>query len=53
MTKVNKQIDLIRNFQGVITRSSLHKLYKAFIRPHSDYGDIIFDQAFNIAAPFV
>ena len=23
------------------------KIYKSFIRPHLDYGDIIFDQAFN------
>ena len=23
------------------------KVYKSFIRPHMDYGDIIYDQAYN------
>ena len=26
-----------------LRRSSLTKIYKSFIRPHLDYGDIIFD----------
>ena len=28
-------------------RQSLLRIYKAFIRPHLDYGDIIHDQAYN------
>ena len=26
---------------------SLVIIYKSFIRPHTDYGDMIFDQAYN------
>ena len=28
-------------------RSSLLTIYKSFIRPHLDYGDIIYDKAYN------
>ena len=31
----------------ILSRRSLVTIYKSFIRPHLDYGDIIFDQAFN------
>ena len=24
-------------------------IYKSFIRPHLDYGDIIYDQAYNVS----
>ena len=47
LTKVNITIGLLRKFQQVLPRPSLITIYKAFIRPHLDYGDIIFDQAFN------
>ena len=44
---MNRTIDLLRKFQQVLPRPSLITIYKAFIRPHLDYGDVIFDQAFN------
>ena len=47
LTKVNGTIGLLRKFQQVLPRPSLITIYKAFIRPHLDYGDVIFDQAFN------
>ena len=47
LTKVNRTIDLLRKFQQVLPRPFLITIYKAFIRPHLDYGDVIFDQAFN------
>ena len=47
LTKVNRTIDLLQKFQQVLPRPSLITIYKAFIRPHLDYGDVIFDQAFN------
>ena len=47
MVKVNSTISLIRKFQRVLPRLSLVTTYKAFIRSHLDYGDIMFDQAFN------
>ena len=46
-TKVNRTIGLLRKFQNVLARPSLIIIYKAFIRPHLDYRDVVFDQAFN------
>ena len=31
----------------ILSRRSLVTIYESFIRSHLDYGDIIFDQAFN------
>ena len=46
-SKVNKTIGIIRKLQNVLPRSALLTIYKSFIRPHLDYGDIIYDKAFN------
>ena len=46
-SKVNKTIGIIRKLQNVLRRSALFTIYKSFIRPHLDYGDIICDKAFN------
>ena len=45
--KVNKSIELLRKLQNLLPRQSLVTIYKSFIRPHIDYGDVIFDQAYN------
>ena len=45
--KVNKSIGLLRKLQMILPRRSLVTIYKSFIRAHLDYGDIMFDQAFN------
>ena len=37
----------LRKLQPVLPRSALLTIYKAFIRPHLDYGDAIYDQAYN------
>ena len=34
-------------FQNVLPLSALLTVYKSFIRPHLDYGNIIYDKAFN------
>ena len=47
LCKVNKTIGLIRKLQNLLPRTALITLYKAFVRPHLDYGDIIYDQAHN------
>ena len=47
MITVAKIIGLLRKLQAVLLRPSLVTIYKAFIRPHLDYGDIIYDQAYN------
>ena len=46
LNKVNKTIGL-RKLQNILTRSALLTIYKSFIRLHLDYGDIIYDQAYN------
>ena len=47
LNKVNKTIGLLCKLQNMLPRSSLLTIYKSFIRPHLDYGDIIYDQAYN------
>ena len=47
LNKVNKTIGLLRKFQLIFLRHSLITIYKTFIRPHLDYGDVIYDHAFN------
>ena len=46
-TKVNKTIGLLRKLQKTFPRPVLMTMYKAFVRPHLDYGDIIYDEAYN------
>ena len=42
--KVNKTIRLLRKLQNTLPRASLITIFKSFIRPILDYGDIIFDR---------
>ena len=46
-SKVSKLIGIIRKLQNVLPRSALLTIYKSSIRPISDYGDKIYDKAFN------
>ena len=46
-SNVNKTIGIIRKLQNVLPRSTLLTIYESFIRPHLDYGDIIYDKAVN------
>ena len=34
---------------NILPRPALLTTYKCFIRPHLDYGDIIYDQAYNLS----
>ena len=45
--KVNKTIGLLRKLHNTLPRLPLQTIYKSFIRPHLDYGDIIYDQAYT------
>ena len=47
LKKVNKAVYLLREFKQDLLRQSLITIYKLFIRPHLDYGDIVYDRAFN------
>ena len=46
-TKVNKTIGLIQKLQNVLLRLALMTIYKAFVRPNLDYGDVIKDETYN------
>ena len=47
LNKVNKTIGLLRKLHNILPRSALLIIYKNFIRPHLDYGYIIYEQAYN------
>ena len=47
MNKINKTIGLLRKLRQSLPRSALITIYKSFIRPRLDYGDIVYDQAYN------
>ena len=47
LIKKCKIIGLIRKLQPVIPRTALLTIYKSFLRPHLDYGDVIYDHAFD------
>ena len=45
--KINKGISVIKKLRYCLLRKSLMTIYKAFLRPLIDYGDIIYDQPQN------
>ena len=47
LNKVKKTIVLLRKFQQSLPKQFLITIYKSFIRPHLDYGDVLYDRAFN------
>ena len=40
LTKVNKTIGLLQKLQNVLPRESLLTIFKSFVRPHLDYGNV-------------
>ena len=46
--KISKTIGLLRKFKDFLPKAALITIYKAFIRPHLDYGDILYDLAYNM-----
>ena len=47
MTKCYKMIGIIKRLSVNTPRDALLRIYKSFIRPHLDYGDIIYDKCTN------
>ena len=45
---VNKGIGMLKKLSNFLPRHSLLTLYKAFIQPHLDYADIIYDKPNNM-----
>ena len=49
MRKVRKTIAFLRKLNSILPRVALVTIFKTFVRPHLDYGDALYDQAFNSA----
>ena len=49
-SKVNKTIGLLRKLHNTLPRVPLLTIYQSFIKPHLDYGDIIYDQAYTASS---
>ena len=47
ITKTCKKIVIIRRFLCILPRTALVAMYKAFLRPHILYCDIVYDQPNN------
>ena len=44
ISKANKGIGMIKKLQSELPRKTFINIYKSFVRPHLDYGDIIYDK---------
>ena len=47
--KISKTKGLLRKSHNFLPRAALMTIYKPFIRAHLDYGDILYDQAYNVS----
>ena len=47
--KISKTLGLLRKLHNMLPRSALITIYKAFVRSHLDYGDIFYNQAYNMS----
>ena len=47
LTKASEGIAVIKKLRNSLRRKSFITIYKEIVRPHLDYGDILYDQANN------
>ena len=47
LIKTRKIIGLIKKLQPIVLRTASLTIYKSFLRPHLDYGNVIYDFAFK------
>ena len=47
LNKIIKTIGLLRKLHNNLPRSALLTMYKGFLTPHLDYGNIIYNQTYN------
>ena len=47
--KISKILGLLQKLHNLLPRSALITLYKAFVRPYLNYGNILYDQAYNMS----
>ena len=45
--KIKINLRFLRKLQNLLARSALITIYKAFVRPHLDYADILYYQVYN------
>ena len=50
LSKTNRTIALLGKLQNLLPREALITIYKAFVRPPFDYGDLFFNQAFDASS---
>ena len=43
MSKAMKGIGIIKKFSKTLPQPALITIYKSFVRPHLNYGDVIYD----------
>ena len=43
----NRTIGILSKLKSLLPRAALITIYQAFVRPHFDYSDVLYDQAFN------
>ena len=49
LNTVSKTIGLLDKFKKISSRPPLITIYNSFIKPYLDYGDIIYDRAYNVS----
>ena len=47
ISKANKEIGIIKRLYNFLPRATLVNIYKTFVRPYLDYGDVIYDNSSN------
>ena len=47
--EISKTIGLLCKLQNLLPRVALITIYKAFVRPHIDCGDTLYDQAYDMS----
>ena len=50
LNKVYKTVGLLRKPHNILPRPALLTICKSFLRPHLDYSDIIYEQAYNTSS---
>ena len=47
LIKAHKIIGLVRKLKLIIAKTVLLTIYRSFLNPHLDYGDVIYDHTFK------
>ena len=50
LSKTNRTIELLYKLQNLLPREAFITIYKASVRPHVDYGDVLFHEAFSTSS---